>query len=169
MDAIITGVSPQHPDEDWSERDLEMLLQLAFKNVDESRRCYNAGCSLAALVMLAAGLEAALLGMVIAQEGTLRADGAWPPRPSRIHLSELTQLAATHGWLKGETVVSVTEVLNKARTMAAHPGAYVRGMRSAPPDLDLSDDAGYVACFEIVTKAAEQLQHSKAPPTSDDN
>jgi hypothetical protein len=145
-------------DEDWSEQDLDMLLELAFANVAESQRCHEADCPLAAFVMLAAAFEATLLGMVIAHEDALRADGIWPIGASRKHLTELAGLAGERGWLTGEDVWGVVEVLNKARTMAAHPGAYVRGMRSAPADLDLRDSDGYRACLEIVVRATGQLR-----------
>lgn len=152
-------------DEDWSEHDLDMLLELAFAHVEESRRCHETGCALAALVMVAAAFEATLLGMVIANEGSLRADRAWPVGASMMHLTELAVLAAKNGWLEGDAVSDVVEVLNKARTMAAHPGAYVRGMRGAPPELDLRDGDGYRACLDIVVKATEQLRdaHNATP------
>ena len=51
----------------------------------------------------------------------------------------------------------MTEVLNKARTMAAHPGAYVRGMRTAPADLDLRAVEGYGACYDIVMHVSQEL------------
>jgi hypothetical protein len=105
----------------------------------------------------AAAFEATLLGMVIAHEDALRANGMWPIGASYMHLTELARLAGERGWLTGEAGWGVVEVLNKARTMAAHPGAYVRGMRSASAELDLRDSDGYRTCLEIVVKATGQL------------
>ena len=158
-------MSPKRVDEDWSEHDLDMLLELALTAVEESRRCHDASCPLAALVMLAASFEATLLGMVIAQEESLRADGAWPIGASHKHLTELARLADARGWLRGEAFWNTVEVLNKVRTMAAHPGAYVRGMRGAPADLDLRDSDGYRACLDIVLEATGQLReaHDRSP------
>jgi hypothetical protein len=119
-------------DEWWSERDLDMLLELAFTDVAESVRCHEAGSPLAALVMLAAAFEATLLGMVLAHEQDLRADGKWPTGVSHLHLAELVALAEARRWLTDESAWQAVQVLNKARTMAAHPGAYIRGTRSAP-------------------------------------
>jgi len=48
----------------------------------------------------------------------------------------------------------VVEVLNKVRTMATHPGAYVRGIRQLP-ELDLRVPEGYEACHRIVVDACE--------------
>lgn len=144
-------------DEDWSELDLDMLLELVFANIEESRRCHEAGCPLAAFVMLAAAFEATLLGMVIAHEEALRADGMWPVGASHKHLTELARLAGRRGWLADDAVRGAVEVLSKARTMAADPGAYVRGMRSAPADLGLRDSDRYRACLEIVVEATRQL------------
>lgn len=147
-----------HVDEDWSEADLDVLLDLAFANLEESRRCYEADCPLAAYVMLASAFEATLLSMVIANESRLRADKAWPVGASHLLLTDLVGRAGKQGWLDADATRRVVEVLNTARTMAAHPGAYVRGMRSAPSDLDLRDPDGYPACLDIVVNATEQLK-----------
>ncbi len=135
-----------------------MLLDLAFRHTDESLKCHQAGCPLAALVMLAAAFEAVVLGMVIAHEDELRAADKWPIQPSRKHLSELTALAKDRGWLAEPATGQVVEVLNKARTVAAHPGAYVRVMRSAPEGLDFRAPEGYDACLDIVQRAGQQLR-----------
>jgi hypothetical protein len=50
----------------------------------------------------------------------------------------------------------VVELLNKVRTMAAHPGAYVRGMRQVR-DFDLRAPEGYEVCHRNVVNACEQL------------
>jgi hypothetical protein len=154
--ATMTVMGSQRPVEDWSEDDLDMLLELPLAYVEESRRCHQTGCQLAALVMLAAAFESVLLGMVIAHEENLRADGQWPPQPSKVHLQELADLARKRLWLTDPAMDQVVGVLNKVRTMAAHPGAYVRGMRQVP-DLDLRVPEGYEACFDIVVDACEQL------------
>lgn len=146
----------QRPDENWSEDDLEMLLELPFAHIEESRLCHRAGCQLAALVMLAATFESVLLGMVIAHEGNLRADGLWPAQPSKMHLRELADLATKRGWLADPATDQVVEVLNKTRTMAAHPGAYVRAMRQVP-DLDLRAPESFGVCHRIVVDACQQL------------
>jgi hypothetical protein len=152
----MTAMGSQRPTEDWSVDDLDMLLALPFTHIEESQRCHRADCQLAALVMLAAAFESVLLGMVIAHEENLRADGQWPAQPSKMHLRELADLARKRGWLTDPATDQVVEVLNKARTMAAHPGAYVRGMRQAP-DLDLRVPEGYEVCHRIVVDACQQL------------
>jgi hypothetical protein len=124
-------------EEDWSGDNFDHLLALALAHTDESMRCYEAGCPHAALVLLAAAFEAVLLGMMISNEEGLRAAERWPLRPSKLHLPELAKLARLAGWLPDEQATQVVEILSKARTMAAHPGAYVRGRRQVP-DLDLS-------------------------------
>ncbi len=73
-----------------------------------------------------------------------------------MHLQELASLAGNRGWLTDPAADEVVEVLNKVRTMSAHPGAYVRGMREAP-DLDLRVAEGYETCHRIVVDACEQL------------
>jgi hypothetical protein len=144
----------QRPGEDWSEADLDMLLlELPRAHIDESMRCHQAGCRLAALVMLAAAMESVLLGMVIAQEEGLRADGRWPPRPSTVHLRELAGLAKERGWLTDPATDQVVTVLNKARTMAAHPGAYVRGIRQASASADCVAPAPSVLQADLPTDA----------------
>ncbi len=96
---IIGGMAAKRVDEDWAERDLDTLLELAWVGIQESTRCHDADCPLAALVMLASAFEATLLGVVIAHEDSLRADNAWPGHPSHMHLSELARLAGQRGWL----------------------------------------------------------------------
>jgi hypothetical protein len=152
--------------EDWAERDLDTLLELAWAAIQESTRCHDADCPLAALVMLASAFEATLLGMVIAHEDGLRADNAWPPSPSRMHLSELARLAGQRGWMTEDSVGETVEVLNDARTMAAHPGPYVRGIRQMEDDYDLRAPEGYAASLDIVMRAAQQLSgaHAWATP-----
>jgi hypothetical protein len=98
--------------------------------------------------------------MLIASEASLRAQGEWPLGASHKHLSELVVLGRDQGWLTHAAVGEVTEVLNKVRTMAAHPGAYVRGIRSAPEDFDLRDIDGYPTCLDIVATATEQLKRA---------
>jgi|SRR5215472_13535289 len=152
----MTAMGSERPGEDWSGDDLDMLLELPFAYLEESRGCHQAGCRLAALVMVAAAFESVLLGMVIAHEENLCADSQWPAQPSRMHLKELTDLARKRGWLTDPATDQVVEVLNKSRTMAAHPGAYVRGMRQTP-DLDLRVSEGYEVCHRIVVDACELL------------
>jgi len=144
-------------DEDWAERDLDMLLEFAWVAIQESTRCRDAGCPLAALVMLASAFEATLLGMIVAQEDGLRSGSAWPSRPSRMHLRDLAELAGRRGWLAEDSVGETVEVLNDARTMAVHPGAYVRGIRQMEDDFDLTAPEGYAASLDIVMRATQQL------------
>src|SRR5262249_48164730 len=128
----MAAMASQRLTEEWSEDDLDVLLKLPTAHIDESRRCYQAGCRLAALVMLAAALEAVLLGMVIVHVENLRAGDQWSAEPSKMHLKQLADLARKRGWLTSPATDEVVELLNKVRTMAAHPGAYVRGMRQVP-------------------------------------
>ena len=74
----------QATDEDWSEQDLDMLLDLAFLHADESVTCHQTGAPLAAMVLLAAAFEAVLLGMVIAQENHLQGVGVLTLRVSAV-------------------------------------------------------------------------------------
>jgi hypothetical protein len=152
----MAAMGSQSLSEEWSEDDLDMLLKLPTAHIDESRRCYQADCQLAALVMLAAAFEAVLLGMVIVHVENLRAGDQWPAEPSKMHLKQLADLARKRGWLNGPATDDVVELLNKIRTMAAHPSAYVRGMRQGP-DLDLRVPEGYDVCHSIVVDACEQL------------
>jgi hypothetical protein len=140
----------------WSEQDLDLLLTLPCRAISESRRCHDAGSPLAALVMLTTAFEAVLLGMVITYEDQLRADEQMPKRPSRVHLDELSRLAQARGWLTEPAMDEVLEILNKSRTMAAHPGAYVRALRQVP-ELDLRASEGWEVCYGVVVKACEQL------------
>jgi hypothetical protein len=153
QDALVTG---SRVEEDWSVEDLDVLLRAAATNLDESIRCHAVGAPHAALVLLAGAFEATLLGMVVAHEDELRAGGGWPARPSVLHLAELAGLARGAGWLPGPVTAEVVEVLNKAPTMAAHPGAYVRAVRQVP-ELDLTDPAGYAAVYDIVLRASRAL------------
>ena len=68
----MTVMGSQRPDEDWSENDLDMVLELPFAYLDEAQRCHQANCQLAALVMHAAAFESVLLGMVISHEENLK-------------------------------------------------------------------------------------------------
>jgi hypothetical protein len=156
-------------DEDWAERDLDTLLELAWAAIQESTRCHDSGCPLAALVMLASAFEATLLGMVIAHQDGLRGDKEWPHSPSRMHLSDLARLAGQRGWLAEDSVSETVEVLNDARTMAAHPGAYVRGMRQVQDDYDLRAPEGYAASLDIVMRATQQLSdaHASVSPSGE--
>jgi hypothetical protein len=86
--------------------------------------------------------------MVVAHEDELRSAGRWPVRPSVLHLAELAELARRAGWLPESVTGEVVDVLNKVRTMTAHPGAYVRAIREIP-GLDLADPAGYTAVYDI--------------------
>lgn len=143
--------------EEWSEDDLDRLLELPFDCIAESAICHRAGAHQNALLALSQALEAVLLGMVITHEENLREDNQWPAKvPSKMHLAELAGLAKKRGWLTDPAAHQVVEVLNKARTMAAHPGAYVRAMRQAP-DFELRVPEGYDVCFDIVTAACQQL------------
>ncbi|MEU9379464.1 hypothetical protein AB0D38_00025 [Streptomyces sp. NPDC048279] len=81
---------------------------------------------------------------MVAHEDELREAGRWPEQPGRRHLAELAHLARDMGWLREPISEEITSVLNVAWIMAAHPGAYVRGMRQVP-DLVLGDPAGYGA------------------------
>jgi len=78
-----------------------------------------------------------------------------------MHLQELAALARRRGWLTDPARDQVVEVLNKGRTMAAHPGAYVRGIRQVP-ELYLRVPEGDEACHRIVVDACEQLSQ---PPS----
>jgi len=150
---MVTG---RRVEEDWSVEDLDVLLRAATTNLDESLRCHQAGAPHAALVLLAGAFEATLLGMVVAHEDELRAAELWPARPSVLHLTELATLARRAGWLPESVTAEVVDVLNKVRTMAAHPGAYVRAIRQVP-ELDLADPAGYATVFDIVLRASRAL------------
>jgi lambda repressor-like predicted transcriptional regulator len=143
-------------DEDWSPEDLDALLKMAITTLEESKLCHEAGAPHATLVMLGASLEAVLLGLVIAKEDEVRAKELWPKAPSRMHLLELTKLALNMGWLTAAARTNADSVLNTARTMAAHPGAYVRGVRQIP-ELDLGNPDGYQAVSDIVNECAAAL------------
>jgi hypothetical protein len=144
--------------EDWSAADLDLLLRHAFTCLDESMRCHNAGAPHAALVSLASAFEVVLLGMVVACEDKLREADRFPPHPSRLSLGKLVSLARDVGWLKDEIADRVINVLNTARNMAAHPGAFVRGMRQVEDnDFDLADPVGYEAAYAIVTRACQEV------------
>ncbi|MGH3516273.1 MAG: hypothetical protein ACRDQ7_02405 [Haloechinothrix sp.] len=161
------------PEEDWSVADLEVLLSVAKINLDESTRCHQTGSPRAALVMLAGALEAVLLGSVIAYEDEWRAAGHQLKRPaSRATLRDLTTLARDAGWLTQPVTDEAIRILNAARNMAAHPGAYVRRMRQVA-DFDLGDPAGYEVTYHIVVRTCQELfatlgRISPAGPTGSD-
>jgi hypothetical protein len=163
---IMGGMASKCVDEDWAEQDLETLWEMALACIAESERCHEAGCPLAALVMLASAFEASLLGMVIAHEDALRADGAWPGAASHMHLTGLVRLAEKRGWLADESVWLAVAILNKVRTMAAHPGAYVRGIGQVPEQYDLRAPEGYAICLAIVRTASQQLSEADARTTA---
>ncbi len=142
--------------EDWSVEDLDVLLRGAVTNLDESLRCHAAAAPHAALASLAGAFEAVLLGMVVAHEDELRAAGHWPAQPSFLHLAELAELTHRAGWLPATVTTEVIDILSKVRTMAAHPGAYVRAVRQVP-ELDLADPAGYATVYDIVLRASRGL------------
>ena len=143
-------------EEEWSVEDLDVLLRGAVTNLDESLLCHQAGAPHAALVSLAGAFEATLLGMVVSHEDELRAAERWPAQPSFLHLTELAELAHQVGWLPELVTSEVIDLLNKVRTMAAHPGAHVRAVRQVP-DLDLTDPAGYAAVYDVVVRASRAL------------
>ena len=70
--------------------------------------------------------------------------------------SQRTALARRAGWLPESVTAEVVDELNKVRTTAAHPGAYVRAIRQVP-ELDLADPAGYAAVYDIVLRASRAL------------
>ena len=150
--------------EDWLPEDLDALLAVAMTTVQESKLCHEADAPHAALIMLAASFEAALLGQVVAHEDELKAKQEWPAAPSHLHLRQLTKLALKMGWLTEAVRAKVDAILNNARTMAAHPGAYVRGLRQVP-ELDLADPSGYLALLAVVTQATADLAATLANPS----
>ena len=75
------------------------------------------------------------------------------------------RLAGQRGWLAEDSIWETVEVLNDARTMAAHPGAYVRGIRQMEDDYDLRAPEGYAASLDIVMRATQQLSDTHASAT----
>ena len=152
--------------EDWLPEDLDALLAVAMTTVQESKLCHEADAPHATLIMLAASFEAALLGQVVAHEDELKAKQEWPAAPSHLHLGQLTKLALKMGWLTESAGANVDAILNNARTMAAHPGAYVRGLRQVP-ELDLADPFGYLTLLAVVTQATADLAATVARPSDE--
>lgn len=149
--------------EDWTDQDLDSLLERAFGNLNEALTCHKAGAPLAALAMLAGAFEGALLAAVVAGQDELAAAGRPQPRPSRLHLAELVAVAREAAWLSGEISDDVAQILNKIRTMAVHPGAFVRGMRQVPDDdYDLADPVGFEVVYDLVGRASQHLAQATA-------
>jgi hypothetical protein len=149
----------EKPVEDWSGGDVDRLLAFAWRAFDESVDCRRANCGLAALVFLGSALEAVLLGMVVTHSDELNAAGLWEPQPSKLHLIELANRAHKVGWLPDDEIIEDIMLVNKARNMAAHPGAFVR---EAPEDpaFDLAAHEGYLVIFERVRAACEHIAHA---------
>lgn len=146
-------------DERWSNQDFAALVDHARGSLQESVRCRDNGCPLAALVMLATACESVLLAMAVVITYEMRA--ATPRRLGGLHLPALADLARQHGWLSAADAAEVVTVLNPARTMAAHPGAYVRNMHATPPDV-LRDEVGYRDCLDIVNRVIEATGNRRA-------
>ena len=146
--------------EDWQPEDLDALLAMAMTAVQESKRCHDANAPHAALLMLAVSFEAALLGLIVAHvpdhETEKHPKHPWAVAPSHLHLADLTKVAVEMGWLTESARTKVDAVLIPARTMVAHPGAYVRGLRQVP-ELDLGDPVGYVDVLGIVEESCAAL------------
>lgn len=150
----------------WSEEDLDVLLGRAWADLDESLVCHRAGAPHAALSSLAGSFEAVLLATVVAQSAELQAAGFGQARPSRLHLAELVGVARRMGWLQDPIADRALTVFNTVRAMAAHPGAYARGLRQiADADFDLGDPAGYLAMYEIVQHALGEVAAATTTPT----
>jgi hypothetical protein len=149
--------------EEWTEQDLDRLLAQAFSSLDEALTCRKAGATLAALAMLAGAFEGALLAAVVAGQDELAAAHQPQPCPSRLHLSELVAAARSAGWLSDSISDEVVQILNTVRTMAVHPGAFVRGMRQIPDDdYDLADPVGFDVVYDLVARASEHLARATA-------
>ena len=147
--------------EEWTDQDLDMLLERAFANLQEALTCHGGGAPLAALAMLAGAFEGALLAAVVAGQEQFAAAGRPQPRPSKLHLAQLARVARDAGWLSDEVSDEVVQTLNQVRTMALHPGAFVRGMRQFPDDdFDLADPAGFDAVYDLVYRASQHLAHA---------
>lgn len=155
----MTGRDP----EVWADQDLDTLLAHAWRNLDEALACHKAGAALAALVMLASAFEGVLLAAVVAWRDELATAGHPQLTPSRLHLTELVKTARAAEWLPDEVSNELVRILNTARTMAAHPGAFVRGVRQiSDSDYDLADPAGFVAVYDIVYCAYQRLGEATA-------
>ena len=149
--------------EEWADQDLDAVLERAFGNLNEALICHKAGAPLSALAMLAGAFEGALLAAVVAGQDEFAAAGRPQPRPSKLHLSQLAAVARDAGWLSDEVSDEVVQILNQVRTMAVHPGAFVRGMRQVPDDdFDLADPAGFEVVYDLVYRASQHLAQATA-------
>lgn len=149
--------------EEWTDLDLDRLLDRAFSSLDEALTCRKAGAVPAAMAMLAGAFEGALLAAVVAGQDELGAAGQPQPCPSRLHLPDLVVVARRAKWLSDPISDEVVQILNTARTMAVHPGAFVRGTRQIPDDdYDLADPVGFDVVYDLVARASEHLARATA-------
>ena len=149
--------------EEWTDQNLDTLLARSLSNFSEALTCHKAGAPMAALAMLAGAFEGALLAAVVAGQDHFAAAGRPQLRPSRLHLAELVAIALDAGWLSEEISGRIVQILNQVRTMAVHPGAFVRGMRQVTDEgFDLADPAGFEVVYDLVYGVRQHLAQATA-------
>lgn len=73
-------------------------------------------------------------------------------------------VAGSVGWLPDAVSDEMVQILKTVRTMAAHPGAFVRGVRQIPDsDFDLADPAGFEAVYVLVYAPASTSRRGALP------
>lgn len=128
------------------------LVELAGSLHDEAVACAEAKLWRAASLLIAASVEAALLGNVVVFERELRATGLWRAgTPERWSLDTLIEIARGAQWLpqtqppgtdaadtlQGE-VGDAVAFLKEIRNLAAHPGRVIAAGQSS--GVDFSDN-----------------------------
>jgi hypothetical protein len=133
------------------------LVELTGMLEEEAAGCAKDGRWRAAVLLVAASVEAALLATVVGWESDLRKQRKWPPDsslPYRWSLNRLLKVARDADWLPyqlpdqrnettpvdalGGDVGDAVYFLKKVRNLAAHPGAAVADQQLS--GLDFTDD-----------------------------
>lgn len=124
--------------------EFEQLVELVGKLDDEARRCAEAECWRAALILIGSTVEGALLATATVLEPELRAANYWPNEkhaPQRWTMDVLLNLARRAQWLPSEfnqgqrrsdpvaalegDVGDAVEFVQRMRNVLAHPGRHV--------------------------------------------
>jgi hypothetical protein len=113
------------------------LVQTAGALYDEARRCADARCWRAALILIGSAVETGIVATACCLEPELREQGLWPKRhPSSWTLGQAIKLATDADWLPAQSIESeewsdgalgiATQFLNTVRVIATHPAAVAR-------------------------------------------
>jgi hypothetical protein len=147
---------------------LSHLVQTAGALHDEAKRCADAQCWRAALILIGSAVETGIVATACCLEPELREQGLWPKRhPSCWTLGQAIKLATDADWLPIQTSESeqgsdgardiATQFLSTVRVLATHPVAVARE-QMAPNFSDATQmEPTYQALESIMAAVFEEL------------